>query len=108
MGEEGFKLHAGILELIAGMALLKLEGGTSASLRPEQSDDRLKKNLIKGVKVTSEGEKVSLVLELNVDYGQDILKVAAQAQELAAEAVETMTGYTVTEADVNIVGVNAP
>lgn len=108
MGEEGFKLHAGILELIAGMALLKLEGGGSAGLRPEQSDDRLKKNLTKGVKVTSEGESVSLVLDLNVDYGQDIRKVAEQAQELAAEAVGSMTGYTVTEVDVNVVGVNAP
>jgi uncharacterized alkaline shock family protein YloU len=108
LGEEGFKLHTGILELIAGMALLKLEGGGSANLRPEHSDDRLKKNLPKGVKVTSEGERVSLVLELNVDYGQDILKVAEQAQELAAGAVETMTGYTVTEVDVNVVGVNAP
>lgn len=108
MGEEGFKLHAGILELIAGMALLELEGGGSAGLRPEHSDDRLKKNLAKGVKVTSEGERVSLALELNVDYGQDILKVAEQAQKMASDAVETMTGYAVTEVDVNIVGVNAP
>ena len=58
--------------------------------------------------MTSEGERVSLALELNVDYGQDILKVAEQAQKLAADAVETMTGYAVTEVDVNIVGVNAP
>ena len=109
MSEESFRLHAGITELIAGMALLKLEGGGSTGLRPEHSDDRLKKkNLAKGIKATYEGDRVSLVVELNVDYGQDALKVAERAQELAREAVETMTGYAVSEVNVNVVGVNAP
>jgi uncharacterized alkaline shock family protein YloU len=107
--EESFKLHAGILELIAGMALLKLEGGGSAGLRTEHPDDRpKKKNLAKGIKSTAEGDRVSLLLELNVDYGQDVLKVAERAQELTREALESMTGYTVTEVNVNVVGVNAP
>lgn len=109
MGEESFKLHAGILELIAGMALLKLEGGGGSGLRMDHPEDRQKKkNLVKGVKVTSEGEKLSLLLELNVDYGQDALKVASRAQELTRDALEAMTGYSVCEVNVNVVGVNAP
>lgn len=109
MGEEEFRLHAGILELIAGMALLKLEGGGSAGQRAENPDDRpRKKSLAKGIKANVEGGRVSLLLDLNVDYGQDALKVAERAQELAREAMEGMTGYTVSEVNVNIVGVNAP
>ena len=109
MHEEDFKLHAGILELIAGIALLKLEGGGSAGQRSEHADDRhRKKGLAKGIKATAEGGRVSLLVDLSVDYGQDALKVAGRAQELARDALEDMTGYRVTEVDVNIVGVNAP
>jgi uncharacterized alkaline shock family protein YloU len=109
LNEESFRLHTGIMELIAGMALLKLEGGGSIGFRPEHPDDRSrKKNLAKGIKATTEGDRVSLVLELNVDYGQDALKVAERAQELARDALESMTGYAVAEVNVNVVGVNAP
>ena len=109
MAEESFKLHAGVLELIAGMALLELEGGGGIGLRMDHPEDRQKKkNLVKGVKVNSEGDRLSLLLELNVDYGQNALKVASLAQELTRDALEAMTGYSVGEVNVNVVGVNAP
>ncbi len=109
MKEGGFRLHAGILELIAGTALLELEGGGTVGRRAEPHEDRArKKSLTKGIKASVEGERVSLLLELNVDYGQDVLKVAERAQELARDALQGMTGYAVAEVNVGVVGVNAP
>jgi len=100
-------MRQGVLELIAGIALLELEGGNGVGVRPDHFEDRLKKkNLTKGVKASAEGEGVSLLIELNVDYGQNLHKVAEKAQRLAKEAVESMTGYRVGQVNVHIMGIN--
>ncbi len=104
---EVFKLRPGVLELIAGIALLELEGGNGIGLRPDHFEDRLKKkNLVKGIKAITTDNEVSLHIELNVDYGQNIKKVAGDAQRLVKEAVESMTGYRVDQVNVHMVGVN--
>lgn len=107
MGED-YRLHSGLLELIAGIALLDLEGGSGIGVRPEHHEDRLKKkNLTKGIKATSEEDQVSFQLEIHVNYGRDFLVVAGQAQQLVKEAVEAMTDLRVREINVHVVGVNA-
>ncbi len=105
---EVFRIRPGVLELIAGIALLELEGGNGIGLRPDHFEDRLKKkNLVKGVKATTvEENAVSLQIELNLDYGQNLKKVAGEAQRLVKEAVESMTGYRVDQVNVYLVGVN--
>jgi len=107
--DEGFKLHSGVLELIAGMALLGLKGGSSPGGRSEAGESRpRRKNLIRGIKASREGDEVRFNLDLVVDYGQDAVEVARGAQELVRESVEGMTGFRVSAVDVNVVGLHTP
>jgi uncharacterized alkaline shock family protein YloU len=106
---EGFRLHSGVLELIAGMALLELKGGSCAGASTDAAEARpKKKNLARGIKASQDGGEVRFSLDLNVDYGADALAVGKAAQELVRGAVEAMTGYRVVEVGVNVVGLRTP
>ncbi len=106
---EGFKLHSGVLELIAGLALLQLKGGScpGAGADPGESRPR-KKNLARGIRASRDGDEVKLNIDLGVDYGQDALEVGRSAQELVKEAVEAMTGFRVIAVDVDVASLHTP
>ena len=45
-------------------------------------------------------------LAIVVEYGFNIPKVSAKAQEKVKQAIESMTGLTVTDVDIKVAGVN--
>ncbi len=107
--EEAFKLHSGVLELIAGMALLGLKGGSCLGAGSDPAEPRpKKKNLARGIRASREGEEVRFSVDLDLDYGAEALEVGREAQELVRAAVEGMTGFRVAEVSVNVVGLRAP
>ena len=65
-----------------------------------------KKNLTKGVKVEVGTQEAAIDLNIVVEYGSELHKVAEAVQENVKKAVETMTGLQVVEVNVNILGVN--
>ena len=65
-----------------------------------------KKNLTKGVKVEVGTQEAAIDLNIVVEYGSELYKVAEAVQENVKKAVETMTGLQVVEVNVNILGVN--
>jgi len=65
-----------------------------------------RKNLTKGVKVEVGTEETAIDLNVIVDYGVQIHKVAFDVQENVKKAVETMTGLHVVEVNVYVQGVN--
>jgi uncharacterized alkaline shock family protein YloU len=65
-----------------------------------------KKNLAKGVKVEAGEKEVAIDLAVIVEYGCRIHVVAKNIQDVVRAAVEDMTGLTVVEINVNVVGIN--
>lgn len=103
-----YKLRQGILELMAGIALNSVEGASGVAVRGESPEElRKRKNLTRGIKAEAAEGRVTLDLEVCVDYGLDFRAVGKEVQRRVKEAVESMTGWPVDAVNVNVVGVNA-
>ncbi len=104
-----FRLRHGVLELIAGLALLEVEGVRGVGMRSGYGGERPKrKNLSKGIKAQVEEGRITFTLQIYADYDSEFLPVARVVQERIKEVAERMTGMMVTAVDVEVVGVNAP
>ncbi len=64
------------------------------------------KNLTKGVKVQVTGNTVKADLALSLEYGYNIPETCSKVQEKVKNAIENMTGLTVTDVNIRIVNVN--
>ena len=64
------------------------------------------KNLSKGVKVSVENGVVKVDLDLNIEYGKNILETSRKVQEKVKSSIENMTGLEVADVNIHIAGVN--
>lgn len=98
-----------VVEVIAGLAASEVEGvvGMSGGLVGDLAHMLGRnKNLSKGVKVEVGEHEVAVDLFIVVEYGASIPEVALCVQESVKEAIESMTGLKVVEANVHVQGVN--
>ncbi len=95
-----------VIAVIAATAALETEGVAGLSAGRDIYELLGKKNLSKGVRLTVEGENVKVDVWLTVKLGVSVNKVGARVQEAVSSAVESATGFTVTEVNVHVVGVN--
>lgn len=98
-----------VVEVIAGLAASEVEGvvGMSGGLVGDLANMLGRnKNLSKGVKVEVGEHEVAVDLFIVVEYGVSIPEVALNVQESVKEAIESMTGLKVVEANVHVQGVN--
>lgn len=98
-----------VVEVIAGLAASEVEGvvGMSGGLVGDLANMLGRnKNLSKGVKVEVGEHEVAVDLFIVVEYGVSIPDVALNVQESVKEAIESMTGLKVVEANVHVQGVN--
>lgn len=98
-----------VIAIIAGIAAIEVEG--IAGMAGNHSGDLVaevlgRKNLSKGVKITVGQKDVSVELNIIIEFGIKIPKVALEVQKRVKNAVETMTGLTVTEINLNIMGIH--
>ena len=96
-----------VIAVIAGLAATEVEGVSkmSGNITNEIVSKLGMKNLSKGVKVTIDGEQVSVVLNLVLNYGVSIPKTSQEVQEKVKAAIENMTGLTVSEVNIRIAGI---
>ena len=96
-----------VIAVIAGLAATEVEGVSkmSGNITKEIVSKLGMKNLSKGVKVTIDGEQVSVVLNLVLNYGVSIPKTSQEVQEKVKAAIENMTGLTVSEVNIRIAGI---
>ena len=96
-----------VIAVIAGLAATEVEGvqKMSGNITNEIGSKLGMKNLSKGVKVSIDGEKVDVVLNLILKYGVSIPKTSREVQEKVKGAIETMTGLTVGEVNIRIAGI---
>ncbi len=92
-----------VIAIIAGTAAVETEGVSLPSSAPVSTMKGFfgKKNQSKGVKVTVEENTALIELELTVKFGINIKNVCEEVQQKVKNAVETMTGLTVS--NVNII-----
>lgn len=95
-----------VIAIIAATAVREVEGVETLQGGGISEFFGKKSNQTKGVKVTVEGEEVKVDIDLAVKYGTKIQEAALEVQEKVKNAVETMTGLTVTAVDVRFAAVN--
>ena len=97
-----------VVASIAAMAVLEVEGvcGLSGNLGAELAEMLGKKSLGKGIRITP-AENDSLVIDCNivVQFGQAIFDLAKSVQDAVKSSVESVTGLTVNQVNVNISGI---
>ncbi|SDB08634.1 Asp23/Gls24 family envelope stress response protein [Eubacterium oxidoreducens] len=93
---------------IVGLAATEVEGVTSlyGNITNELLSKHSMKNTTKGVRISYEGNKVTVDVAINIGYGFSIPEVSANVQEKAKTAVETMTGLEVVGVNVKIASVD--
>ena len=96
-----------VLAIIAGLAAREVEGVSKLTGNlPNELASRLgKKNHAKGVRIELSGSEVMVELTLEILYDYNIKSVSAAVQNKVKQAIETMTGLTVTEVNIRIAGV---
>lgn len=96
-----------VVKIIAGLAATEVPGvaGMSGGVVGGITEMLGRKNLSKGVKVEVGEKEAAVDMFIIVDYGTRIPDVAARIQENVKKAIESMTGLTVVEVNVNVQGV---
>ena len=86
-----------VITIIAGLAATEVEGVASmaGNITNELVSKLGKKSLSKGVKVAIEDNKVTVDLNLNIDYGKNLLETSKAVQERVKSSIENMTGLEV-------------
>ena len=104
------KIANEVVAIIAGLAATEVEGvaGMSGGMTADFTEMLGMKNLSKGVKVEVGEKETAIDIFVIVEYGSKISEVANTVQNHVKETVETMTGLSVVEVNVNIQGVNIP
>ncbi len=99
-----------VVSIIAGLAATEIDGiaGMSGGLVGGIAEMLGRKNFSKGVKVEVGEREAAVDLYIIVKYGVRIPDVALAAQENIKRAIETMTGLSVVEVNVNVQGVSFP
>lgn len=93
------KIADDVMAIIAGLAISDQEGVYTA----EKAGG--KKNHGKGIRIRMEGMEAICDLDLMVCYGVKIPAFAKDVQDKVKAAIENMTGITVKEVNLNIVGI---
>ena len=96
-----------VVAVIAGLGAMEVEG--VASMAGNATRELISKigikSLSKGVRVDILEGVVTIALALNIKYGYNVMAISTKVQEKVKSAVENMTGLTVADVNVRVVGV---
>ena len=96
-----------VISIIAGTAAAETEGVSLPSSASVSSVKGFfgKKNQSKGVKVTVEENTALIEIEVVVKFGINIKNACEEVQQKVKNAVETMTGLTVSGVNINVTAI---
>ena len=95
-----------VVAIIAGLAATEVNGVASmaGNITNELVSKLGMKNLSRGVKVTVlEGV---VTVDLNIEYGKNILETSKKVQEKVKSSIENMTGLEVADVNIHIASVD--
>ena len=110
---EGFgtvKIANDVVAMIAGLAATEVSGVSAmvGNITNEFMGKVGMKKQTKGVKIDILDGNVSVELAVTLEYGFNIPTTCNKVQEKVKNAIETMTGFTVSDVNIRIVGVKMP
>lgn len=96
-----------VLSTIIAQAVSEVEGVVGLSAKPGADIAEIigKKHWGKGVKIDIEDNALTVDCNLIVAYGQNVVTVAAAAQEAMRNALESMANVKLTSINVNVCGI---
>ena len=96
-----------VIASIAALAVREVEGvyGLSATSNFDLSKVIGKKNLRNGIRVSLNGDEISIACNLIVKMGSTVMTVAKNVQEAISDEVYSMTGSRPVRVNVNVCGV---
>lgn len=97
-----------VVAIVAGLAATEVEGVASMAghITNELVSKLGMKNLSRGVRVTVLEGVVTVDLNLNIEYGRNVLEVSKKVQEKVKASIENMTGLEVADVNIRIVSVD--
>ena len=95
-----------VVAIIAGLAATEVNGVASMAGNIELVSKLGMKNLSRGVKVTVLEGVVTVDLNLNIEYGKNILETSKKVQEKVKSSIENMTGLEVADVNIHIASVD--
>ena len=97
-----------VVAIVAGLAATEVEGVASMAghITNELVSKLGMKNLSRGVRVTVLEGVVTVDLNLNIEYGRNVLEVSKKVQEKVKSSIENMTGVEVADVTIRIVSVD--
>ena len=97
-----------VVAMIASLAATEVDGVSAmgGNIANELMSKVGVKNLTRGVKVEVLGSDVKVELVVMLEYGYNIPATSQKVQERVKNAIENMTGLTVTDVNIRIAGVN--
>lgn len=97
----------GVVASIAGIAAIEVEGVSklTGNISKELVGKLGKKSLSNGVKIEITEGKVIVDISLELEYGNSIKKVSEAVQVKVKQAIENMTGLTVSVVNVVVSGI---
>ena len=97
-----------VVAVIAGLAAMEVEGvATMAGDATRELISKIgKKSLSKGVRVDILEGVVTVAIALNIKYGYNVMGISTKVQEKVKAAIENMTGLTVADVNIRVVGVD--
>mgnify|MGYP003299946770 CR=1 FL=1 len=99
-----------VVAVIASLAATEVDGvaGMVTGVAGGFAELIGKKNLSKGVKITTEEGNTSLDLSIIVEYGAKVQEVANKVQEKVKSEIEAMTDLKISTVNVSVDGINVP
>ena len=97
-----------VVAMIASLAATEVDGVSAmgGNITNELMSKVGVKNLTRGVKVEVIGSDVKVELVVMLEYGYNIPATSQKVQERVKNAIENMTGLTMTDVNIRIAGVN--
>jgi len=104
------KISGDVVKIIAGLAATEIPGiaAMSGGLVGGIAEKLGRKNLSKGVKADVGEKEATIEMNVIIEYGSQIHKVAKEIQAKVKASVEDMTGLKVLSVNVNVQGVSFP
>ena len=108
MENGSIQISEDVVASVTGMAVLEVEGvcGLSSSIGTDIAEMLGMKTLSKGVRLsTTETGALRIDCDVVSKFGQNIFELAKNVQENVKSSVESVTGLTVNQVNVNISGI---
>jgi uncharacterized alkaline shock family protein YloU len=101
------KIANDVVAMIAGLAATEVEGVSAmvGNIPNEIMGKVGMKKKTKGVKIEIIQGNVSVDLAVTLEYGYNITTTSQKVQEKVKSAIETMTGFVVSDVNIRIVGI---